>query len=242
MRVAVVDDNKIFLTMYSKMIKEAFSNHNVSVDIKTFDKGTKFIKEFESSNFELVFMDIDMPELSGIDAASELRRIGKEFDIIFVSAHPHFVFETIKFIPFRFIRKTNLKKETFEAVDSYCNRSQLKFKMISLELINGDRISEKVVDIAMFFSVRHDIFYTIRNEIVAKVLSRKYNLSQIERFTNEYGFIRVHKSYIVNFRFIKTINAKSILMADKKEIPISHGTKTEVQEKLMKFLRNEELL
>lgn len=224
------------------MIMEAFSKHHVLADIKTYDTGSKFIKALECRNFDIIFMDIDMPELSGIDIASELRKTSKNFDIIFVSAHPHFVFEAIKFTPYRFIRKTNLKNETFEAIDSYCNRTQLRFKMISLELQNGNTINEKINEITNFFAVRHDIYYIIRNESSAKILSRKYSLSQIEQLTKEYGFLRVHKTYLVNYRFIRNINARSILMADNTEIPISHGKKTEIQEQFMKLLRNEEMI
>lgn len=76
----------------------------------------------------------------------------------------------------------------------------MKFKMISLELQNGDMINEKVNDIVTFFSVRHDVYYVNSGENEAKILSRKYSLSQLERFTKELGFIRVHKSYLVNYR------------------------------------------
>ena len=161
--------------------------------------------------------------------------------MIFVSAHPHFVFEAIRFTPYRFIRKTNLKAETTEAIYSYCHRTQTRFKMISLELQNGNSISEKVNDIVQFFTVRHNVYYINKSENDAKILSRKYSLSQLEQSTKELGFIRIHKSYLVNYRFIRSINAKSLLMTDNSEIPISHGKKTEIQEQFMKLLRNEDL-
>ena len=66
-------------------------------------------------------------------------------------------------------------------------------------------------------------------------------MSQLEKSTKELGFIRVHKSYLVNYRFIRSINAKYLLMTDNSEIPISHGKKTEIQEKFMELLRNEDL-
>jgi hypothetical protein len=55
----------------------------------------------------------------------------------------------------------------------------MKFKMISLELQSGTMASEKATDIIQFFSVRHDIYYMLKNESEAKMLSRKYSLSQI---------------------------------------------------------------
>ena len=82
----------------------------------------------------------------------------------------------------------------------------------------------------------------LKNESETKVLSRKYSLSQIEQLTKDDGFLRVHKSYLINYRYIQSIGAKSIIMANNDEIPISHGKKTEIQEKFMQLLRKEEMV
>ncbi len=242
LRIAIIDDEKDFLTIYKKIISEIFSEHHVKNEIKAFNSGKEFISALSRNKFDIVFMDIGMPELSGIDLASELRKSNQNFDIIFVSAYPHFVFEAIRFTPFRFVRKTHLRVETAEAISSYCARSQTKFKMISLELKNGDSISENVNDIIQFFAVRHDIYYINKSENGARIISRKYSLSQLEKSIGELGFIRIHKSHLVNYRYIKSINAKSILITDGRELPISHGKKTEIQERFMELLRNEDII
>ena len=173
LKIAVVDDDKKFMAIYKQIIASLFSEHHVKTEINDFFSGKEFIKSLSITKYDLVFMDIDMPEVSGIDIAAELRNNKQNLDIIFVSAHPHFVFEAIRFTPYRFIRKSNFKAETKEAIDSYCSRTNMKFKMISLELQNGNKISEKATDIIQFFSVRHDIYYILQNESEAKCLSRK---------------------------------------------------------------------
>ncbi len=240
LKIAIVDDEIGFLDVYTKIVSKAFSEHHVVINIKNFVNGNEFIKSLSIIKYDLVFMDIDMPEISGIDIASELRNNNQNFDLIFVSAHPHFVFETIKYTPYRFIRKTNLRSETIEAVNSYCSRTNIKHKMLSLELQNGNTISEKLNDIIQFFTIRHDVYYTVKNDRESKRLSRKYSLSQIEELTKGFGFIRVHKSYIVNYRYIENIDAKSLLMTNGSEIPISHGKKTDIQERFMTLLRSED--
>lgn len=242
LRIAIVDDDKKFIAIYRQIIANLFSEHHVKIELIDFFSGNDFIKSLSVKKYNLIFMDIDMPEISGIDIAAELRNNNQNLDIIFVSAHTHFVFEAIRFTPYRFIRKTNFKAETKEAVDSYCSRTNMKFKMLSLELQNGDTLNERINDIIQFFSVRHDIYYLLKNEREAKCLSRKYSLSQLERLTKDYGFLRVHKSYLVNYRYIKSINAKSVVISNGDEIPISHGRKTEIQDNFMELLRKEEML
>ena len=156
LNIAVVDDNIKFLSMYSKEIMKSFTKNNFSVSIDEYSTGNELIDSLEYKKYDLIFMDIDMPEISGIDLAAELRKNNQNFDIIFVSAHPHFVFETIRFTPYRFIRKSNLVSETSEAVNSYCLKIQNDHKMILLELQNGSIFNEKVDIISDFFTVRHD--------------------------------------------------------------------------------------
>jgi DNA-binding LytR/AlgR family response regulator len=242
LKIAIVDDDKKFIAIYRRIITTLFDEHHVKIELTDFYSGNEFVKSLSVKKYDLVFMDIDMPEMSGIDIAAELRKNNQSLDIIFVSAHPHFVFEAIRFTPYRFIRKTNFKAETKEAVDSYCTRTNMKFKMISLELQSCDTVSERINDIIQFFSVRHDIYYSLKNEIEAKCLSRKYSLSQLEQLTKDNGFLRVHKSYLLNYRYIKSINAKSVIMSSDDEIPISHGKKTEIQDSFMELLRKEEMI
>ena len=67
------------------------------------------------------------------------------------------------------------------------------------------------------------------------------SLLNLESEYKAYGFASPHKSYLVNYRYIKNINAKSLFISDDSEIPISHGKKTEIQEQFMRLLRNEDL-
>ena len=72
-------------------------------------------------------------------------------------------------------------------------------------------------------------------------MKEKQNACQ-GRLTEGCGFLRVHKSYLVNYRYIKSINAKSVVISNDDEIPISHGRKTEIQDNFMELLRKEEML
>lgn len=242
LKIAIIDDDKDFLKLYKELVNKIFSEHHVMTETQAFVYGAAFINSLSIVNYDLVFMDIDMPELSGIDIVSKLRNNNFNFDLIFVSAHSHFVFEAIKLTPYRFIRKTNLKEETKEAIGAYCNRKQIQFKMIPLELQNGEIVKEKIMDIIQFFSIRHDVFYSSKNQKMGVILSRKYSLSKIEHLTKDLGFIRVHRSYLVNYKYIKKIDSKSLLLTDESEVPISHGKMTDIQEQFMTLLRNEDIV
>lgn len=239
LKIAVIDDDIQFLSLYSRMIRKCFDRYHIITEISTYSDGGKFKETSDCSEYDLIFIDIDMPVVTGFNVADFLRKFRHTPDIIFVSAHPYFIQETIKFTPYRFISKSRLTAETNEAIDSYCNRTESKFKFITFELQDGYSITEKMRDVVFFFSNKHDIFYSTGSQADTRCLSRNYSLKGIEDHTAEFGFIRVHKTYIVNFRFVKNINSKFLFMLNDICIPISHGTKNDIQDKFMEFLRSE---
>ena len=60
-----------------------------------------------------MFLDIDMPGISGLEIAKKLREENSDIILIFVSAHEQYVFESIEYSPFRYIRKSRIEKELF---------------------------------------------------------------------------------------------------------------------------------
>ena len=63
LKIAVVDDDKKFMAIYKQIIANLFSEHHVKTEINDFFSGKEFIKSLLIKKYDLVFMDIDMPEV-----------------------------------------------------------------------------------------------------------------------------------------------------------------------------------
>lgn len=237
-RIAIVDDNEEFVLSYKKMIRSIFIDNTVEHEICFYTNAIKFKESISTLNFDLIFLDIDMPEITGLDIAMHLGKLKSEAAIIFVSSHSHLVFQSIHYRPFRFLQKDHLFEQTREAIESFCRLIKEDENSIFLKLEDGCQSIEKLSKIQFFYSLRHSIFFVYSGQREAvRLYNRAYSLDRLEKELRDKGFIRIHKSYLVNYRYIYSIQEGSIILRDKNEIPMSRRKSSEIKEQYQICLR-----
>ena len=83
--IAICDDEEAALTILSSSLQGAFRAHNVEASIDTYTRPRVMLAQMKNVSYDLLFLDIEMPGLSGIDVAKQLRHEGNLVDIIFIS-------------------------------------------------------------------------------------------------------------------------------------------------------------
>jgi DNA-binding LytR/AlgR family response regulator len=234
-RVAVCDDEELYTDKISKIVECYFSIAKIPCTIKKFSSANDMFAYRRAAGFDLILLDIDMPDMSGMKAAEKIRDISDNITIVFVTNMDNFVFEAIKYTPFRFIRKKYLADEMSEMLNAFKN----KHKNDSIFLDAFDEYERakriKAIEVSYFESFGHSI--DIHHG--KSVLTAKLTLNDLEEQFHELGFIRIHKSYLVNFRFIYEIAGGFAVMDDGSKLTISRYRVKDVKGKFMKFTRGE---
>lgn len=119
-RIAVCDDEVIFVRCLRDMVEALFEKQGMEFQCFVYTNAPELIQAHRKEEFQLLFLDIDMPEMSGMELAAEIRAMNSAAALIFVSSHSDFVFESFQFQPFRFLRKEWLAEELPDAVKAYC--------------------------------------------------------------------------------------------------------------------------
>lgn len=241
-RIAVVDDELLFLEYFSKIIKDKFEYCAVECEILTYSSGADFQEYQLHGEFDLIFLDIDLPDISGIQLASELRKKKSSTTLMFVSAHNQFVFESIKYKPFRFIKKADLLSDVDEAIKAYCRQLKQSSNKITLSLDDHREKTVDLSDIMYFYSLRHEIYYVSQTGVSVRLAFRTYTLELLEKTLKYQGFIRTHKTYLVNCSYIYKIQTTKLILKNNTQIGISRGRTDEIKEQYQIFLREEEQL
>jgi DNA-binding LytR/AlgR family response regulator len=203
---------------------------NTPNEIKTFNNASALVNS--ELNFDVIFLDIDMPNFDGFETAKILNEKANNCELVFVTNHEEFVFKAYKFKAIGYIRKRFFKEEIKDTFDSVLQR--ISQKNISLELNLGDKIQYiKFADIIYVKSSDHYIYIFNNSD---KILYRE-NINSFEDKYSGYGMIRTHNRYIVNYKFIQSIERSSVILTDGTTLPISRKNINSVKEKMQFFSR-----
>lgn len=232
-RIAVCDDDRDFSERTKRLIEQYFTERSTENDITVFIGGAGFLSD--NTDYNAVFLDIDMPDIGGFEIAEQISGKGNTL-IVFVTTHDELVYSSLKFRPFRFIRKAHLEEELPEALEAV-NKELLKLsadKKFILQTKNGEVLLD-VNDIEYIEIYTHSIqVYTVTGEI----LECYGSLSALEKQLDDFDFVRTHKSYLVNCKYIFSIEKNRIILDDKTEIPLSRYKAEAVRSKFKNHLRS----
>lgn len=231
-RIAVVDDEDVFEKMVSERIRDYLQDKPFGLEIRTFRDGAAFLAKCRTETFDLVFLDIDMPQLTGIEIAQRLRMKQADTELVFVSNKEELVYETFQYTPFRFIRKSRFELEIGEALECYLIKRRNQSMMYGFSTEQGSKLVNAIA--VRYIEVRS---HKLTVHLQETAFTANGNLSDVEKEIGQCGFIRIHKSFLVNFRSIDLINHREVLLDDGRSLPLSRGRQEAVKLALMRFSR-----
>lgn len=234
-RAAICDDEKTILDYLHEHILNEFKGQGADIHIDKFTSSKNFLDAYKAEPYDVIFLDIDMPQISGFDIAEKISNSERTL-IVFVTSHDELVFSSLKFQPFRFIRKTFIEDEldeVLEAVNKVLSKriAGKKFKLQT-------RTHEVYIDVEQIVYIEiygHWLHVYTNND---EVLDCYGVLSDYEVQLVPFDFVRTHKSYLVNCRYIRSVEKEQVVLDDKTTIPLSRRRINDVNDKFTKYLRS----
>lgn len=234
MHIAICDDDVKFAEELKSLADDGFAALNTQADFSVYNDGATFVREIPKC--DAVFLDIDMPGINGFEVAEKINCIGDSF-IVFVTSYDELVYSSIKFRPFRFIRKSHLKSELPEAVAAL-NSAILKRtagKRFKLRTKTTD-IFLNVGEIKYLETFGHWIRVYLQS---GKMLECYGSLVDMEERLSGLDFVRTHKSYLVNCRYVYSIARGRVILIDNTELPLSRYKSDDVKRKVKNYILSE---
>jgi len=240
----IIDDEPYCCEMLSLLLQKHCPEVNV---VGTCLTGMQAINEIQKKKPQLVFLDIEMPDMNGFDVLKKLYEIN--FQIIFATSYDQYAIKAIKFSALDYLLKPIDEEELKLAVKrtiqnllpSVSQQLEILLQKIRPSLVNSKIALPtteglQMVPIDTIISCSSDSNYTIfflkgKQKIV---VSR--TLKEIEELLDEYSFIRVHHSYLVNLDEVKKYirgEGGYLLMSDGSSIDVSRSKKEFLLKKLL---------
>ena len=237
--IAICDDEEAALTILSSSLQGAFRAHNVEASIDTYTRPRVMLAQMKNVSYDLLFLDIEMPGLSGIDVAKQLRHEGNLVDIIFISNREDLVFDALRVNPRGFIRKTRFIQDVSGVIDTYFAYRSEKTQEKVLIVRQRDQVLHLSLEKLKYIegSGKKQLAVTVdRDEQIEMTKS----MQELEEELQDSGFLRIHKGYLVNYRFIRRIGVDEVVLGDGTKLPISRRKHQEVRDKYMEWMQKED--
>lgn len=226
-RIAICDDILEMTKFMTNIISNIMDEKKIEYEILAFQSGKDLLENI--SNVNLVFLDLEMPEMDGIETGECIRRENEKCKIIVASAREDRMKEVFRLDAMRFVSKPYDREEIMEAMDAYLQICQVGLRRIE---VYKNRIPYYI----MQREIRYIQAYNGAVNIYAcdTVFHKEVTLSKMEEMLDEHIFFKIHKAIIVGLGFV-TEYTKDKVFIDKEILPLSRRNRKEFERVFMDF-------
>lgn len=233
-KLAFCDDEISELHETSMLLDQYRVERNQEISYVSFQSPFDLLAEIErGTRFDILFLDVMMPGETGIDVAEEIRRYDDNVKIIFLTSSTEFAVQSYTVGAYFYQLKPIWKESFFRLMDSAlaaCEKEQTN----SLILRCKTGITRVELRHLEYCEVIHRTLLIHLES--GKVLESNGSLDELSRQLAPYGcFLRPHRSYLVNMRYIKNLSYRGITLSCLTEIPIPRGKYNEVKDAYLEY-------
>ncbi len=239
MKIAICDDQSGQVVLLKAQIKELCAVHDMSdVSIDIYSSGNELLKCETLRTFDIVFLDIDMPGLSGIDTARKLREMDCEALIVFVTSYQEYMRDAFKVEAFDYLIKPVSMRELNDVVKRAVQKQEQRYGKITVKTVENETLALACRKIVLVQSRLHYIDIMLNDNAVYTVSMKLDWLSELLKPYVQ--FVRCHQSYIVNLDCVEAIQQNSFKLKKdfqqiQKEIPISRKNLSAMKERYLNY-------
>lgn len=235
-KIAICDDERYICSQLESELEDIMRQFEMNYEIDVFESGESLCKELERQIYDLIFLDIELPENSGIDVGRYIREVLKNemVQIVYISGKDGYAMELFEFRPMNFLVKPLEHEKVAAVIEKYRVVTEQKCYMFEYKK-RGEYYKVPMSDIMYFENQNRKV------TLYAKDFEDEFydSMENIYEKVKNQDFLLIHKSIIVNYRYVKNMDYKEVTMVNGKRLSISQSKRPEVKAKHMQIRKRE---
>ncbi len=226
--IGICDDEVLIFEKMTGSITQYAKENQIKIDVRYYSSGVALLQRNDTEELDILFLDIDMPELDGIETAYQFNKQSNSCKIVMLTSKVERFKDAFKIGAFRFVTKPIEQQEVFSAIND------VRGHMI------GDKTFTLYRDGIAYTVTEREITYIMIEKTSSYVFTDKYDfrsdetLNWWENALDARMFFRCHKGYIVNLGKIKEIE-KDVVMQTGERISVARRRKNELEQVYMEY-------
>ncbi len=239
MRIVICDDSiEDMLKIEKMLIKYMEVSSNTDFVTEKFSDALQLYQKIQEGELaDIYILDMIMSEKNGIDIGRQIRKIGKENVIIYITSSNDYALEAFGVHAVRYLLKPVSEDSLFEALSSAISYTRVKKDVIYLVKTRDGLFSIPYSQIEVIENVSRKLEIQLKSgEILKSIFIRKSFEEEICDLVKNENFLLVHKSYLVNLNYIKKLERSEVIMESGKRIPVSKAKTVDVKREYLLFV------
>jgi len=230
--IAIVEDEIIFATQLCGFLRQFEEENQMEFKVSVFHDGSEILKDYKNE-YDAVFLDIEMPEINGMEAAEKIRDMDDDVVIMFITNMAQYAIQGYSVGALDFVMKP-VNYYTFS----------MKLKRVLQRVQKKDKEQQSIVlhlpDGIKKLDIRHIYYVEVQNKMLYYYTSKgtysvKGTLQSVEQQLENYSFAKCNHWYLVNLKHVKEVR-KNIAVVGCYEVEISRRNKTTFLKALTEYL------
>lgn len=231
-KIAVCDDEIIFAERMRTIIGTYCTTKQIPYEVDLYQSGRELVADpIRMAGYQIVFLDINMEELDGLDTARELRKLCKDTFLVFVTAFINYTLEGYKVDAIRYLLKIDegFELSVYEALNAVFQK--MAYTPVIREFCFREGYKKIALEKILYIeSYLHKLtFYVLEDGIISYTMYDTIN-HIVGKFNED--FVRIHQSYFVNLRFVRKIDGNDLLLSNGVRLPIARARLKEVRNRV----------
>lgn len=229
MRIIIAEDDPAFAAQMQDYLRRFSEESGQTITVTAYRNGAELLEHYHGDG-DLLLLDVDMPGMNGIAAAKAIRRTDPQVLIIFVTNLAQYAIRGYEVNALDYVLKPisyyDLSMKLRQAL-RILRRNEEHSILLNQE---GELLRVPLSHLYYVESYSHQLCYHTTEGEVRLTTTR--TLTALEEELCPHGFVRCHKGYLINLRYVDAIRSSSVLL-NGAEIPVSRSRKKEVLQALL---------
>lgn len=240
-KLAIIEDEQVAMNNILDFLKQYENDKNAEFAYFTYPNAFQFLNEFKAGEYHIVFMDINMPGINGMEAAKEMRESDHDVCLIFVTDLAQYAIKGYEVEAYDFIVKPinydhlSLKlNKILPLIEKKCNELSGGGGQKQIYIPKGNNSNGLILlpnNVKFIEVAGHNTVVHLTDENIKINIS----LNKLEKLLPE-CFFRCNHCYIVNMRYVTRITRYECELGTGEKLSVSRPRKKEFREALMKYL------